>query len=390
MQDGFWGGSSAICASIQRAVERLSTECGVEAQDAKFERATAHGRVYKLREHGACHHAHPADGLDADNGEDAHRWELDFVGNLQILGKEMDISSMLRLDSDRRLREACALTDEILRLAQEHPRRLVPSAALERCRGQWNFITDTCPSLRALLYGITASIKANCRLFCRGKGDKRKRAVLMATAAGAPPEIGGGKWQWNEWNLGSTVALHKSCDIDLPELMRAAVTYNRAAWVPRRSAPNYDNCVWIFNDSAGLSAADPLSARAAACWAWSPRWSKCKFTVEQWSQHALETLNSTQQEAAGGQANLDWILHKCPWAECVFEVYDSQPTMYIFRRMACRADGLAELIHERRRLAQKFPLTRILTLWNEREQGTHHSHPHLTRGLLHKRSILSV
>ena len=368
--DGFWAGSSRICADIQRAVERLSSECGIEAQAAKFERGTAQGFVYKLKDvedsdtsHEPHHHV--------DYGVDASRWELDFAGHIQILGKEMDISTQLRQDSARRLKEACALTEEILRMAAAHPKRLVPVAAMERCRGQWNFITDTCKNLRALLYGLTASIKSKSRVWARGRGDKRKRAVKMGIAAGAAPSIGGGKWTWDEWDIGASIALQRSCDCDLSELMRAAVQYNGASWVPRRSAPDYDKCVWVFNDSAGLSSDNPLAPRAAACWAWSPRWDECRYTIETWSQHALETLNSTQEEAAGGQANMDWILQQCPWAECVIEVYDSQPTMHIFRRMACRANNLAEVIHARRRTAMRHPNTRILTLWDERAHGAH-------------------
>ena len=301
------------------------------AQNAKFERGTADGYLYKMADDDddddddnddtTSHHV--------DHGADAERWTLVGKGHVQILGKEMDIANEMRQDSERRLNEVQALADEVLRLAHQHKNRLVPTAALQRLQGQLNFVTDTCKCVRAFLHGITASIKSQGRVWSK-KGNKRTRAVMMGIAAGAAPSVGGGSWSWDEWNIGPSVALALTCDHEIVELLRSCHQHNGAAWVARRSPPDYNNTVWIFNDSAGLSATTGADKRAAACWAWSPRWTAkggpgCPFICEDWCAAALGRLNSTQEEAANGEANLQWILRTCPWAECVLEVSAPPP-----------------------------------------------------------------
>ena len=43
--------------------------------------------------------------------------------------------------------------------------------------------------------------------------------------------------------------------------------------------------------------------------------------------------------------------------------------MHIFRRMACRANGITPIILARHHTAKAHPGVRILTLWNDRRQG---------------------
>jgi hypothetical protein len=355
--DGFWGAHSALSDSIQRGFHRLCRECGLTAQKTKFERATADEQLFKL---------------ESEVTSPDLTWRSCGSGHVEILGKRMRIMDGIRDDSDIRVQYATALTTEILRLAASNKRRLVPLAAIERCLGQWNFLTDTCKPLRGLLNGLSSSLKA--RPSQRARGDARKRAYVMAVAAHEAVELGPEQaaqaWKWSTWGVGVSISLAHSCDLELPELCSSTKQFNGMAWLPQRSAPATRDTVWIFNDSAGLSSADPLGDRAAACWLWSERFADCPFLMETWLTDVLKITHSTQQEAANGVANLEWAAQKFPWASCFIEVFDSQSTMHLLRKLTCKAANQIDILHRRRRIRDLLqPHQRILTLWNDRDAG---------------------
>lgn len=355
--DGFWGAHAKLSDCVQRAFHRLCHECGVAAQKAKFERATADEKLFKL---------------ESEVTSPVFTWKQCGTGHVEILGKRMRITDGIRDDSEIRVEYAIALTVEILRLAASNKRRLVPLAAVERCLGQWNFLTDTCKPLRGLLNGLSSSLKA--RPSQRARGDARKRAYVMAVAAAKAVELGPDNaakaWQWKSWGVGVSISLAHSCDLELPELCINTKQFNGMAWLPQRSAPATRDIVWIFNDSAGLSSSDPLGDRAAACWVWSERFSECPFVMETWLTDVLKVTHSTQQEAANGVANLEWTARKFPWASCFIEVFDSQSTMYLLRKLTCKAANQVDILHRRRRIRTMLqPHQRVLTLWNDRDAG---------------------
>lgn len=268
--DGFWASCPELCEGVQQAILKLSSECGVLCSLEKFEKADNHGRLFQMNEEGVF--------VQQDDG------------NIQILGKEMDIVQRSRKDSEARIRCVCALTEELLAQAQSSRRRRVPAAAIERCRGQWNFVLDTCKPLRALLCGLTASIKT--KVAVKASGDKRKRAAVMGAAA-YEAAYGPSKskaWRWKHWKYGQLVSLAKSCDRDLAELMRVVRKYNEACWLPRTSAPSADKIMWIFNDSAGRSTTDVNGVRAGAAWMWSPKLGFFPYFLEEWD---LDRLDAT-------------------------------------------------------------------------------------------------
>ena len=351
--DGFWAAGPELAESMQRAVMRLSTEVKVEGQIEKFERATLDGHHYGMNADGTWFELFQDDGSPS---------------LIEILGKQFNLANGTRGDSEQRLRGAEALLDEILRMAKASPRKLVYTSILERLRGQYNFITQTSKSLRSLLFGLTKSIKAQAQVWRRQ--DKRRRAFHLGRAAHQAACGEADAWDWTSFRVGGAVSLASECFKELPELKRAAREFNTEAWLPKRAAPPADQMVWIFNDSAGLSASDEHDYRAGACWMWSPRWDHCKFIQERLSLRALRGHNSTQLETGNGVANADWVADNCPWCSCIVEVYDNQATTYNLKSMTCKAEGLTAPLKQRRECARRHPKLRFLTLFNKRELGT--------------------
>jgi hypothetical protein len=92
---------------------------------------------------------------------------------------------------------------------------------------------------------------------------------------------------------------------------------------------------------------------------------------ELWDIEVLKLTHSTQQEMANGNASLAAVLRDAPPGIDIVEVYDSQATVHIARRLASSKPGMLPLIEERFELldcaTQKG--IRVLTLWQDRDEG---------------------
>jgi len=360
--DGFWSGNQQLCQQVEDAIFRLMHTVGVLAQYEKFERGTADGRCWIMQGQ-----AKPdTDATEAREWIPKQAHGRDVIEHIQILGQEMDIKKGTRRNSVRRIAECRSLLQSISALAESN-KRLVPAAALERLRGQCVFITDTAKARRSLLHELTKCIKAKAP----GKafGDGRKRAVKMAIAQGAKPSDGGGQFLWKQWSFGGLIALSAAAEQDAQALLRDAEQFNSCVWHPRTSAPRRRNIVYVMLDSAGKATDDEQTTRAGAAWVWKHGDKHVHVLREAWTEAELNSMNSTHQETINGVKITTKVVDMFPTAEVIIEVYDSQPAMFILRRLGARLEGLGPWLKIRADLLQSARGIRFVTLWNDRETG---------------------
>ena len=90
---------------------------------------------------------------------------------------------------------------------------------------------------------------------------------------------------------------------------------------------------------------------------------------EAWTEAELDNMNSTHQETINGIKITSKVADMFPKAEVIVEVYDSQPAMFILRRLGARLEGLGPWLKIRADLLQSARGVRFVTLWNDRETG---------------------
>ena len=250
---------------------------------------------------------------------------------------------------------------------------MVPVVAGERLRGQWNWVCDTCPEIRSLLFGLTASLAVVGRVGSNNRNFGLRRAQKLRMAEAAYSVDQATAWQWPEWEIQQFFPLSHQAELELLEMVRVIPHVNTSAWFPRRSPVSLDRMAFIKSDSAGLSGKDALAARGAAAWLYSTSLDKIPYIIEDWRQDVLESTHSTQQESANATANLSH------WGECpelghieVFvEILDSASSVYNLRRMAARRPGLERVLEERVRVIRGLARrgVRVLTLWDARARN---------------------
>ena len=352
--DGFSGGGESINRAFMAAVLELVSEGGVLASIPKFERFTTQGLQYAM-----C--------------EQTLTWTLiaesvHTPSHPIILGKEFRIEARVRCDPAERIRLVCNLTQELVRTARNAKTRMVPLAAGERLRGQWNWVTETCKLLRSLLAGLTASMAVSRRVGnSRNRGGRRQLKFEMSRAA-HDPDQSSRTWTWSTWKVSSFFPLSYQAENELLQLADAVLRLNATSWYPRRSPVPVERIGYIINDSAGKSSADPRSRRGAAAWLYIAGHENIPYIVEEWGEQALNTLHSTQQEAANASANLTYWANKHPHIEVWIEVLDSRSTVFNFRRVAARRPGLEPVLQQRidTLAALSARNVRVLSTWAER------------------------
>ena len=165
----------------------------------------------------------------------------------------------------------------------------------------------------------------------------------------------------------------------MDELMRVLPAVNGIHFFPRRSAVGRAGVAFLMNDSAGFEQRrdgtwppPPDHILAGACWIMSPKWRTIQWMQELWDIETLKITHSTQQELANGNANLSATIDRVAPGSDIVEIYDNQATVHMARRLATRKPGLIPLLQERLRLIRtaEAKQIRILTLWNNRTEGT--------------------
>ena len=354
--DGFSGGGAHINRLFMDSLLILVRDGGVQASIPKFERFTTEGLSYVMSE----------DTLD---------WVLNTASQSTpmhaiILGKEFRIRERIRCDPAERLRLVCNLTSEIIRIAHASKTRLVPLAAGERLRGQWNWVTETCKLLRSLLSGLTASMAVSRRIGAGKKGFGHRRVLKFEMSKAAfDNDQSTRTWSWSQWKVSNYFPLSYVAEEELLQLAGAIHRCNATAWYPRRSPVPLTRIGFVVNDSAGKSSSDPRSRRGAAAWLFIEGLDNIPYIIEEWGEQALNTLHSTQQEAGNAAANVDFWAKKYPHIEVWIEILDSRSTVYNFRRVAARRPGLEPVIRQRIQTLHELNArgVRILSIWAARE-----------------------
>lgn len=354
--DGFSGGGESVNRMFMDAVLELVRVGGVHASIPKFERFTTEGRRYTMRPKSLS-------------------WKLDpqskhTPAHAIILGKEFRIAARIRCDPAERLREVCNLTHEVVRIARTAKTRLVPLAAGERLRGQWNWVTDTCKIMRSLLFGLTASMAVSRRIGARRRNFGQRRVLKFEMSKAAHDSDQSVRtWSWSSWTVSEYFPLSYQAEEELLQLSSAISRLNATSWYPRRSPVPLSRVGYIINDSAGKSACDPRSRRGAAAWLFLVDLDDIPYIIELWNEQALNTLHSTQQEAANASANLDFWARKYPHVEVWVEILDSLSTVFNFRRVAARRPGLELVLQQRITTLTELSArgVRVLSTWAARE-----------------------
>ena len=342
---------------VTQAILRLVKEGGVGAQFKKFERFTFAGHRYQMNEKTEW-------VLDCDeHGEPLLR-------HPKVLGKEFCIKDMTRRDPESRLAEVINLTHAVIERARKAPTRLVPVAAGERLRGQWNWVLDTCPSARSLMFGLSASLAVASRV---GKGNRnfgRRRSQKLSMAKAAFAQDQAKAWQWDKWEISQYFPLSHQAEEELLQMVRILPFINETAWFPRRSPVPLSEIAYIVSDSAGMSGKDESAVRGAAAWLLAAILDTIPFIIEEWEPEVLRTTHSTQQESANACANLEhWANDPALRHITVFvEVLDSASSVANMRRMAARRPGLQRVLERRRKVVRALNQrgVRVITLWNAR------------------------
>ena len=95
-----------------------------------------------------------------------------------------------------------------------------------------------------------------------------------------------------------------------------------------------------------------------------------RWTREQWEIGVLRNSHSTAQEAATGEANMDYAKTEWPGRSAYIEIYDSKASTQIWHRGASKSKAMRYIVRARRTDTQARPAERDGAFWQERERGT--------------------
>ena len=362
--DSMLGGIVGLCDELTDAILFLIRKLKIGAAWAKFERAQADGTISLMVPSDLAH-------LTAHR-----RWTTPSAGFGQVLGKELDLSTMERRDSETRIRDLCALMDVILAQVRASPSRAVELVLIQKVVGIVVYVTDTSPPLRALLNYTVRSLKIR-NGFRPGTAGRSRAAFLIeceAKGVDAPASV----YSWPS-RQGTYTTLSRSAEAEWRELQRVLPLMNGAHFMPRRSPLGKHGVIHIMNDSAGYEGgATEGKIQNGAAWLMSHGWTVLPYFIEQWNIEVLKATHSTQQEFANGNANLLAVLSRMQPGDRpeqypdIIEVFDNQATVSMAWRLATHSPGLVDLLHERLLLiltAQARGI-RVVQLWTDRKGGT--------------------
>lgn len=364
--DGMIIGIPAIVEDITDALFFLILKVEIGASWAKFERALPDGTTSVL-------------AYSPDSTDHFHRatrvWRDSKPGFLPVLGKEFDLASLTRRDSEKRLADLFSLMQAAGELATASPKRIIPVLLIQKILGILIFVTETTPALRGFLNYTTRCLKIKNGLRPGRTGRNRKVALLECKAKGVSPRPSMYKWQ--EFGAGDNTVLSRHAVAEWGALRRALPMANGVHFTPRRCPiGTYRDVVFIMNDSAGYEGGtDVTSVRAAACWMLVRSAVPSATAVvliawiqEAWTLAVLEATHSTQQEFANGTANLAYAAAKWPACDIV-EIFDSQATVALCRTLASRSTDMEDLMAERAGVVLSPSDRRIVQFWTERALG---------------------
>ena len=362
--DTMTGGVPAVVEDITTAVFTLIQGLKIDSQYTKFERATTGPHYYVYA------------GTELALDPRGRVWAEDRdVHHLQILGKEVDLDSHIRRDSQPRLEYVRRLMEHIIAdAARPASNGLVESVLIEKLLGNLVFITDTARVLRGLLNRTCACLKGH-RGYAQ-RGPSRSSAILGFQAHGV--EVAASVLSWPN-NPTTFCRLTTAAIEEWEAIMLTLPRVNGEHWLPRRSGIGDRGVVFAMSDSAGYEANGvtgefpplPDHPLSGATWLYSHGWPQVEWMQELWNIEVLKRTHSTQQEFANGNAALREIIDRIARGADIVEVFDSQATVHIARRLATRKAGLIPLVEERFALIEQAAArsVRILTLWNGRDEG---------------------
>jgi hypothetical protein len=124
-----------------------------------------------------------------------------------------------------------------------------------------------------------------------------------------------------------------------------------------------------MHDAAGLSDEEPDSYRGGGSWIWIPLTQQVLWTTRPFSQDLLTSEHSTSLELLNGNVTLAYALNR--WqGTTIVEIFDNHAASCSARRLACHSDSLNTHMAYRRTLLDKYPHSRVFSIWAQRELGT--------------------
>ena len=363
--DTMTGGIPGLVEQITTAVFFLIIHLRIDAQFMKFERGTAEGKHYLYS--GTELHMDPAKRSWAESPDQHH---------IMILGKEAVLHTFTRRDSAARLKYVAGLWTGCKTIVHQSVSRRIEQRIMQKIVGLLIFVTDTAAVLRALLNHTCRCLKTKNGFMAGRRGRSRSAMILECAAKGV--EVPASVYKWSA-TPGTFTVCSRAAEAELDELLRVLPAVNGEHFFPRRSNVGGNGVTFIMNDSAGFEKRrdgtwppPPSHMLAGAAWLLSPNWSVIAWMQERWDIEILKVTHSTQQELANGNANLSATIDRAPRGSDIVEIYDNEATVHMARRLATRKPGLVPLLQERLRLIRRAEQRqiRILTLWNDRTEGT--------------------
>ena len=395
--DEFSGSGIRVQPYFTDGILALIRDGGVEGSLDKFYSVNAGGATFSLQHE---------DGVPPE----VQTWTREESdGPADVLGRAVTIS-----DADQRLdciedREAAvgetvALTRALIATARQAATRLAPVPAGERVNGQWGWLVGTRAWLRGLLHPLQRALQGRPARARARPLARRSQKFMMGQAAHAVNMLGNvdshaSAWRWREWGIRDYFTLTYAAESSLLSLMDAYEHARARSCMPRRSPVAIEDICFILNDNAGLklrrrrrtakvivredgTEPEPVpfmeevrgQKRAGAAYFYMHGHPVVPFVQERWRLQALRSTHSTQGEMANGEANLAHAADAAgaPFnqAKIYWEVYDSESSHCIWRKMKAKSPGMQEILSARRRTIKKLQRrgARVLTFWCPREQ----------------------
>ena len=279
--------------------------------------------------------------------------------------------------------ETAALLSAVLAAASASATGLVATAAGLRLRGQLNWLLGTEPTARSLLQGLSKALAAaQCGFMPHLLKRRAQRFVMAKAAFQTTQQLQGRKvdWCWKAWGLRQFFVLPRATRKELQELMQILMESEGVAFLPRRSPVPLDEIAFVQNDCAGAKkdargvVIDDGEERAGAAYIFNAACARVRYIQEPMPIAVLTETHSTAQEMSNGEANAEQVAAAERFAHVtvIAEVYDSQSSMGIWRRMRAKRRGMQQLLDQRRKLLRELRRrsVRLITLWNKRELQT--------------------
>ena len=170
--------------------------------------------------------------------------------------------------------------------------RTLEQRLLQKLLGLVIFITETAPSLRALINHLCRCLKLK-NGFRAGRSG-RSRAAMLVECAAKGVKVSASVYQWDA-RPGTITTCSRAAEAEMTELMRVISSVNGTHFFPRRSQIGRGGVAFVMNDSAsfeqrrdGTWPPPPDHILAGACWTMSPKWRTIQWM--HFTQRILITL----------------------------------------------------------------------------------------------------